>query len=513
MFNLPQYGRVSFAANKKTMKKVLLKQKTWSVALVAALAASTFVLDACKRNNKDPEPEMGLELKDYSVNPSLVKTMPGFESLAITTLISSDDVLPESPNFIFGAQPDGAGIIRNPNGEGFIMINNHEILQSVSRVYLDKNFKPVKGEYIVDSDGGMTRLCSATMATPEEHGFAKPTFLTAGESGSESMVHAIDPLAPADKKNNQRTLAALGRWSAENAVPLPKGSYPGKTVILIGEDETDGQVAMYVSNTQGDLNSGKVYVLKRTNNDPVETNMNKGTTYEVEFVELDNVKTSTGAQLQQQTVDKKALMLARVEDIDYRKGSAANGREVYFTATGVSQGDKITPVAGKNMWGRVYKLVLDATDPLKGKLEVAVEGSDDPGNSIVNPDNLCVTENYVYIQEDGDSYYVNNKHDGTVWQYNMGSKSLKAMLQMNHRRNDVAFNTKYNPNNDLRTSSWEYGAMYDVSALTGIPNTFAVNLHPHTWVSDKYKNIDGGTTRLTNNSEGGQVVIVRGVSK
>jgi hypothetical protein len=327
------------------------------------------------------------------------------------------------------------------------------------------------------------------------------------------MIHAIDPLAAADKKNNQRTLSALGRWSAENAVPLPKGSYPGKTVILIGEDETDGQLAMYLSNTQGDLNNGKLYVMKRTNDDPIETNMSKGNSYDVTFVELDNVKTATGAQLQQQTVDKKALMLARVEDIDYRKGNAANGREVYFTATGVSQADKLTPVGGKTMWGRVYKLVLDANDPLKGKLEVAVDGADKPGSSIVNPDNLCVTENYVYIQEDGDSYYKNNDHDGTIWQFAMANKSLKPMLQMNHRRTEAAFNAKYNPGNDQRTSSWEFGAMYDVSAFTGIPDTFVVNLHPHTWTDDKYKNADGGTTRLTNNSEGGQVVIVRGVAR
>ncbi|MGM9477177.1 hypothetical protein ACS5PU_12130 [Pedobacter sp. GSP4] len=496
------------------MNKALLKQKALALA-IAAFVTSAAVISACKKNNEaeNPETTSPVTLKDYSVNPSLLKAMPGFESLNITTLISSDDVLPQSPDFVFGAQPDGAGIIKNPTGEGFIMINNHEILQSVSRVYLDKNFKPVKGEYIVDSDGGMTRLCSATLATPEEHGFSKPVFLTAGESGAESMIHAIDPLAAADKKNKQRTVSALGRWSAENAVPLPKASYAGKTVIMIGEDETDGQLAMYVSNTQGDLENGKLYVMKRSNNDPVETNMDKGQTYDVEFVELDNVKSSTGAQLQQQTIDKKALMLARVEDIDYRKGSAANGREVYFTATGVSQGDKVTPVSGKTMWGRVYKLVLDATNPLKGKLEVAVDGNDNPGKSIVNPDNLCVTENYVYIQEDGDSFYKNNDHDGTIWQFAMASKSLKPMLQMNHRRTDATFNAKYNPSNSTQLSSWEYGAMYDVSALTGIPDTFVVNLHPHTWTNDKYKNADGGTIRLVNNNEGGQIVIVRGVSK
>lgn len=497
------------------MNNKLLNTKSLAF-VVAAFVSAAVAISACTKDRGQDEvtpPVTTAELKDFSVNPSLLMTMPGFESLKITTLISSDDVLEQSPNFIFGAQPDGAGILKDPAGDGFVMINNHEILQSVSRVYLDKNFKPVKGEYIVDSDGGMTRLCSATLATPEEHGFTKPVFLTAGESGAESMIHAIDPLAPADKKNEQRTLSALGRWSAENAVPLPKGAYTGKSVILIGEDETDGQLAMYISNTQGDLQNGKLYVMKRTNNDPVETNMDKGQSYDVDFVEMDNVKSSTGAQLQQQTVDKKALMLARVEDIDYRKGSAANGREVYFTATGVSQGDKLTPVNGKTMWGRVYKLVLDASNPLKGKLEVLVDGNDSPGKSIVNPDNICVTENFVYIQEDGDSFYKNNDHDGTIWQYTMSSKALKPMLKMNHRRTDATFNAKYNPSNNVQLSTWEYGAMYDVSALTGTPDTFVINLHPHTWTSDKYKNADGGSARLVNNSEGGQVVIVRGISK
>ena len=168
---------------------------------IAGFVAAAIAVTACKKDKKvtGVDPEL---LKDYSVTPSLLKSMSGFESLKITTLISSDDVLPGSPNFIFGAQPDGAGILKDPSGDGFIMINNHEILQSVSRVYLDKNFKPIKGEYIVDSDGGMTRLCSATMATPEEHGFAKPTFLTAGESGAESMIHAIDPLAAPERKIN-----------------------------------------------------------------------------------------------------------------------------------------------------------------------------------------------------------------------------------------------------------------------------------------------------------------------
>ncbi|MBT9394640.1 hypothetical protein KLP40_15825 [Hymenobacter sp. NST-14] len=473
-------------------------------------------LGACNDSETESNPASEVELKAHSVNPALVKALPGFESLEIMPLISSDDVLPESPNFIFGGQPDGMGILKNPNGEGYVLLNNHEIMFSVSRVYLDRTFKPTRGEYLLDGDGGNFRLCSATLATPEEHGFG-PTFLTAGETDGESMVHALDPLGAVNKKDRSRMKPALGKGSMENAVPLPKDAFPGKTVILIGEDESSrvgaGQLIAYVSNTVGDLDNGKLYVLKRTSGDPIETSMATGQQYDVEFVEIEDAKTLTGAQIAAQTVTKSAIQFARVEDVDYRKGGNGAGREVYFTATGVSQSDKVTPVTGFTMWGRVYKLTLQADNALKGKLEVAVDGASDPGNSIVNPDNICVTRDFVYVQEDGDSFYANNRHDGRVWQYGVGSKQLKPMLEMDHRRQETAFNAKYNTRNDQRLSSWEYGAMQDISDLVGVPNTFLLNLHPHTWQDDKFLNADGSGETRNKNKEGGQVVIVRGVPR
>ena len=477
--------------------------------LAAAIICASMTFSGCVKDHDSP-PLDPSKLVNRSVNPSLIKSMPGFENLSITTLISSDDKLPESPDFIYGAQPDGGAFVKNPNGEGFVMINNHEILFSVSRVYLDKDLKPVKGEYIVDAEGGQWRLCSATLATQKEHGFG-PVFLTAGETNSESMTHAIDPFGAADKKNKSRTVSAFGKWNAENAVPLPKDAFPGKTVIIIGEDDTNGQLVAYVSETVGDLNNGKLYALRRTNQESVETDMVQGQSYDVEFVAFDDVKTSTGTQLQAQTVAKKMIQFARVEDIDYVKGGNGAGREIFFTATGVSQADKVTPVAGKNMWGRVYNLKFDAKDPLKGKLQIIMDGADRPGSFIVNPDNICVTKNYVYVQEDGDSFYRDNDHDGTIWQYNIATKESKAMLQMNHRRNDPTFNAKYNSVNSNLLSSWEYGAMIDISEETGIPETFMINLHPHTWQDPKYKGADG--SGISTNQEGGQTVIVRGIKQ
>jgi hypothetical protein len=161
-----------------------------------------------------------------SVTPSFVKMMANFETVGIYPMITGDDILPQSPDFVYGAQPDGQGFLKNPNGDGYIMLNNHEILRSVSRVYLDKNLKPVKGEYIVNAEGGMWRLCSATMATPQEHGFG-PVFLTAGESGADSRVHAIDPFGSvADKP---KLTGFFPHW----AVPVWKMQYPYQKMLSV----------------------------------------------------------------------------------------------------------------------------------------------------------------------------------------------------------------------------------------------------------------------------------------
>jgi hypothetical protein len=479
------------------------------LAITALASSSLIAFSGCEklwdRIHPDADTDSNVELKSHSVTPSLVKMFPAYNRVSIYPLIGSDDVLSASPGFIYGAQPDGGALLKNPDGPGFIMINNHEIHRAVSRVYLDKTFKPVKGEYIVDGDGGMWRLCSATMATPEEHGFG-PVFLTAGESGEDSRVHAINPFgSPLDKKRTDRVVPALGRASMENAVPLPKDAYPGKTVILIGEDDSNGQLVMYVSNSVGDLNNGKLYFMRRVNQDPVETNMEVGKTYEVEFVQIDNHQTATGAEIAQQSIDKKALQLARIEDLDYRKGGGKNSREMYFVSTGVNN------VTGKTKWGRFYKVEFDRKDPLKGKLTPVIDGERNPGNDLINPDNVCATENYVYIQEDGDSYYPEAKHDSWIWIYDIKAGTHVPFMTMDHRRDNVAFNSKYNTTANDKFGSWEYGAMVDISKEIGIPNTFMLNIHPHTWQEEKFKNADG--SGVSNNKEGGQTVILKNVPR
>jgi len=482
--------------------------KTWPAS---TLFAGILLLSFCKdddNGNPAPPPNPQIEWKDHSVTPALIKKLAGFESVEAYSLISSDDVLPESPEFVFGGSADGSGLLKN--GDEYIMLVNQEDNYSVSRITLDQTFKPVKGEYLLNSDGGQWRLCSATLATPAEHGFG-PLYLTCGESDVEGNVHGLDPLAPAGNPGTGKELPALGYRSAENAVPLPEAAYNGKTVILIGEDASDasgGQLFLYLANSTGDLQNGNQYMLRRVDHNQREMDMTAGHSYEVEFVEYD--KTLTGQQVADLTDQLMAIKFGRVEDIDYRKGSAANGWEVYFTVTGQDRSG-VNADGSRTVYGRVYRLRMDETDPLKGMLEVVLDGDDDngPASRFQNPDNICVTENYVYVQEDSNGYGTED-HDAYIYQYNIGSQALKPVFELDHRRG-TPDGDKYGGTGSA-FGSWEYGALVDISDVIGVPDVFTLCIQPHTWHGDRYKGVDGGSKR-PNEDQGSEVLLIKGLPR
>ena len=82
---------------------------------------------------------------------------------------------------------------------------------------------------------------------------------------------------------------------------------------------------------------------------------------------------------------------------------------------------------------------------------------------------------------------------------------------MNHKRNDPTWVAAYNQTGETRFGCWEYGAMTDISDIIGVPGTFAVNIHPHTWQKEAFMNADGSGN--STNKEGGQVVIIRNVEQ
>ncbi|WBA43317.1 hypothetical protein [Hymenobacter canadensis] len=489
---------------------------TLSARLLAALALSA-ALAACS-DDSDEASTIGVKLDNYSVTPVLAKTQPGFEGVKMYSLISSDDKLAATPDFMFGGSADGAGLLRNPDGKGFTMLVNNEDNMAIGRVRFDETLRPIGGEYLLNSDGGRWRLCSGTMVTPEEHGFG-PYFLSAGESAVDAQTHLIQPFADNNTQSTPKGVRGLGYWSAENAVPLPKTAYPGKTVVLIGEDASDatgGQLALYLSNALGDLDGGQQYMLRRRDLNQREKDMATGQRYDVEFVAIPDYKSLTGTQMQAQVDPLKALKFGRVEDIDYRKGSGANGREVYFNVTG-QDFTGVNADQSRTKWGRTYRLVLNEQNPLLGTLELVLDGDDRAGKAkdFQNPDNICVTQNYVYVQEDSNGYGTET-HDAYIYQYAIATGELKKVLELDHRRTETdkdkynVTGTSYTPAASTK-GSWEYGAMIDVSEVLGQPNTFALCIQPHSWRAQKYK--DGGARPNNGNDQASQVVILSGLPR
>jgi hypothetical protein len=511
------------------MQKLITRRVAGALLIFLAIACENPV-ELSKKETSSPQEiideeisSASVQLRNYSQTPALLKKLSGFEKLEVYSIISSEDTLPSSPACRFGGSADGAGLLKTKTGYSIIV--NHEDNFAVSRISLNASFRPKKGEYILNSDGGKWRLCSATMVTPDEHGFG-PIFLTCGESGEESRTHAINPLADAADASLSRELEGLGRWSAENAVPLPKTAFSGKTVILVGDDDSDthgGQLAMYVSAT-GDLENGKLYVMRRADLNTRERDIVEGSAVPVEFVEVQNQKTLTGAQINAEATALHSISFGRVEDIDYRKGGSYAGREVYFNVTGQNN-TGVNADYSRSKYGRVYKLVLDPASPFTGTLELALDGDNRTAGAkaaeFQNPDNIMVTENYAYIQEDPNGGYNDQTHDAYVYQYDLSTKELKKVFELDHRRASVdadKFNSVAGSGYPIPVAgksgygSWEYGALIDISHLIDIPNTFMLCIQPHTWRSDLFKGVDGGSLRKSEN-QGSQIVIIKGLPK
>ena len=253
-------------------------------------------------------------------------------------------------------------------------------------------------------------------------------------------------------------------------------------MILGGDDDsTDsaGQVVLYYSeNGDSDLENGKIYVLKakqisdgsgsqqlaNSNEIYTEASFDFREIYDVEFVEIENGRNLTQDEMEKACIDVSATQFMRVEDLDYQKGIDENARNNYFAVTGGGG-----PASGTyNDWGTVYKLELDKESPLKGKLTQIVSGNTDSNNrdgnfdQLESPDNICVTENFVYIQEDPRSFL--RGHSASIYQSDLNGNNIKKVLEIS-------------PLDDGRFKG-EFGSLIDISDKIGIEDTFILALMP-----------------------------------
>jgi hypothetical protein len=78
--------------------------------------------------------------------------------------------------------------------------------------------------------------------------------------------------------------------------------------------------------------------------------------------------------------------------------------------------------------------------------------------------------------------------------------------------------SKYNPTaatntNQNKFGAWEHGAMEDISDVIGVPGTFTINIHAHTWVEgDKFLNPSKATS-IQAYKGGGQTLLITNVPR
>ena len=412
-----------------------------------------------------------------SKTPNFLKVTSDFSHLKISSILSSEDVIPETPDFIYGSMADGAGLLAEADGS-FTLINNIEADFSIARIKLNKDLRPVAGEYILNAEAtAATAQCSGSLITPEEHGFG-PYYLSGGEWGGASKgVFITDPYKDIADAGTKEMIENMGQWSTENAVAIGKDAYPSKTVVFIGDDESNdetpqGQFAMYVGD-QGDLYGGKLYGLKvSTEGIDYEVDMLEGNEYDAEFVELEETELEA---LNAECNAKGVMGFSRVEDIDWRRGSAANNREIYFCVTGR---DEIGLQGKGTISGRIYKVSLNELDPTgPAKITCVLDGDIIGGTAaeFLSPDNILVTENYAYIQEDPAITGTDVKlHWARLYQYNLSTGELKVVAECDQYR---AMTLGYGDD-----SRWEITGMIDVTDIVeNGKNTFLVMTQNHDW--------------------------------
>lgn len=446
--------------------------------------------------------------------PVFLQLASEFSDVTITNLLTSQDELNASPDFVYGSMADGAGLLANADGS-FTLINNIEADFSVARLLLDENLKPFSGEYILNSVAtGGTAQCSGSLISIEEHGFG-PLFLSGGEwtrtpDTYAPGVYRLDPFGSIANASTPDRITAMGEWVTENAVAIGKDAYADKTVVFIGDDNSNnsvpqGQLGMYVGN-RGDLDGGKLYGLKVSSAGiDWEVDMVEGTEYDAEFVELaerDLVALNT------ESMDKGLMGFSRLEDVDWRRGSASNEREVYFAVTGREKDD----LAGRGTFaGRIYRVVLNENDPTgAAKITCILDGDKVGGiaEGFHSPDNILVTENYAYIQEDPNGI-TGKTGFAKLYQYNLNTGEFKTVLECDQ---NTAAAAGFGPN----TSTWELTGMIDVSEVSGKEDAFILITQNHGWEpadGSAFTDPTAVTDVANSRKEGSMLFLVEGLGR
>jgi hypothetical protein len=213
------------------------------------------------------------------------------------------------------------------------------------------------------------------------------------------------------------------------------------------------------------------------------------------------------------TQPQRVFQFVRVEDIAYdRRPGMQNVVYVVDSGRGATS-------AGGNAFtssnGRIWKLVLDKSDPTKvTSFSILIEGDDAPvkaPNEIHQPDNIESTARSLLITEDpGSSQQFTpteaNATTARLWQHDLTSGTNRVAAKVNQSADEGPLDVDANPNRGL-LGAWESSGIVDASSVFG-PGAFLIDVQAGTFVIDEETRVEGPNT-LTYQRDGGQLGLLR----
>ena len=433
----------------------------------------------------------------------------------------------------------------------------------VSKLTLNRSSGAIlAGELAIPSQANYQRFCSNTIVGPRE-GFQRPLLFTNEEA--TDLVNRTGTAWPAgpnpeqagvvvalDVKSGQfHSIYGMGRHNHENSVGIPGYGHP---VVLSGDDtftapasqlymytarsgkavwKDEGTLWAFVSNDTAVNDYGDLSGTKSTSGHfiPVPKQIATGKRADGSDIKSADVGFPTppasaglpdGPQwvLEHWSNINNVFQFIRVEDIQYDR---THKNVVYFADTGEPRAlpDPTTGrlmrgpsgTAGPYPNGRIFKMVLDRSDPTKVEsLSILIDGDARGAASagaldlIHQPDNVETTKNLLLFTEDPGSqnqYPLGTGTTARLWGYDLKAGGAPFVVAKVDQSADEGPTDKDASSTKGAAGSWESSGIVDASKYLG-KGTFLIDVQAHTLAVQE--EVRGPLTFVR---EGGQVLAVR----
>ena len=395
----------------------------------------------------------------------------------------------------------------------------------------------------ITSGSNYQRFCSNYLATQAE-GFSRPTLFTNEEAQDwvfRSGTAWTSPIVPGTPGAEQagvvvahdvpsgqsRTIYGMGRHNHENDVALPGFD---RVAVLSGDDTfsttpASSQLYLYTAAGRNALWQDKGTLHAFVADDPAENDyfdVQPGDTITGQFLAVPRTiatgKKADGTELlstdfpgmaappstipdgPQWVLDqwgnavnnqygKDVFDFIRIEDTAYDKRPGMSN-VVYLADSGRGTAGAANPLTTSTN-GRVWKLELDPSDPLKAKLSILVQGDDNPVKTlgeIHQPDNVETTGNgSLFVQEDpGSSQQFAlptsdpNATTARIWRVPLTGGPAEVVAKVDQSADEGA--TDVDPSGVGNLGAWESSGIVDASEDFG-PGMFLVDVQAGTlWI-------------------------------